>query len=66
MVIKSKFVNYKAAQQVKEQLEKVKAKLSGVVLNRIKKKDYSYYYNYYYSSNYKTKKRREFFRKLQR
>jgi protein-tyrosine kinase len=66
MVIKSKFINYKAAQQVKEQLEKVKANLIGVVLNRIKKKDYSYYYNYYYSSNYKTKKRREFFRKLQR
>lgn len=52
LVIKSKSVDYKAAQQVKDQLEKVKAHLLGVVLNRMQKRDYGYYYNYYYGYYY--------------
>lgn len=49
LVIKTRSVDYKAAKQVKEQLDKVNANLVGVVLNRVQKKDYGYYYNYYYS-----------------
>lgn len=52
LVVRTGAVNYKAVQQVKEQLEMVSAKLVGVILNRMKKKDYGYYYSYYYRNGY--------------
>ena len=67
LVIKSKSVNYKLAQNVKEQLEKANATILGVVLNNVNIKDYRYqygyggkykYYNYYVRGN-STKENRE-------
>jgi protein-tyrosine kinase len=52
LVVKSKAVNYKSAVRVKEQLEKVEARILGVILNHMDKsfyRDYYNYYNYYYS-----------------
>ncbi|HHV96818.1 MAG TPA: CpsD/CapB family tyrosine-protein kinase [Clostridiaceae bacterium] len=46
LVIKSKSVNYKLAQNVKEQLEKANATILGVVLNNVNTKDYRYQYGY--------------------
>lgn len=53
LVIKSKSINYKLAQKVKEQLEKANANLIGVVLNQVRKRDYQYQYGYRYGYNYK-------------
>lgn len=62
LVIKSKSINYKLAQNVKEQLEKANASVLGVVLNNMKIKDFQYqygyggkykYYDYYISENTK-------------
>lgn len=70
LVIKSKSINYKLAQNVKEQLEKANASLLGVVLNHVKRKDFQYqygygkkykYYNYY---NSEEKKEEGIFEKL--
>lgn len=49
LVIASNTVEYANAQKVKEQLEKVNARILGVVLNKMKKSEYRYYYNYYYN-----------------
>ncbi len=59
MVIEAKNVAYQQAQRVKEQLEKVGAKILGVVLNKVKRDDYRYYYNYYnyYGSKSKSEKK---------
>lgn len=46
-VIKSGKINGKTACRVKEQLEKVNARLLGVVLNNIRKSDYKKYFQYY-------------------
>lgn len=51
LVVKARGTNYRSVQRVKEQLEKANAKLLGVVLNRMKKRDYATYfehYNYYH------------------
>jgi len=59
MVIKANSVDYRQAQRVKQQLEKANAKILGVVLNKVDKKDYKTYYryNYHYGSDDKKKKR---------
>ena len=73
LVIKSRSINYKLAQNVKEQLEKANASLLGVVLNHVKIKDFQYgygyggkykYYNYY--SNDENKNEEGLFQKLQK
>jgi len=58
LVIKSKAVDYRSAQRVKEQLEKVNARIIGVVLNKTEETEYKYHYNYYYyyGSNKNTRK----------
>ncbi|HOJ10983.1 MAG TPA: CpsD/CapB family tyrosine-protein kinase [Clostridiales bacterium] len=68
LVIKSKSINCKLAQQVKEQLDKANAYLLGVVLNHVKRKDYQYgygygykHYDYYYT---KDKPKKTLFEKL--
>jgi capsular exopolysaccharide synthesis family protein len=52
LLIEANKIDYKREQRVKEQLEKANAKIMGVVLNKIPKKDfkdqYYYYNNYYY------------------
>ncbi len=50
LVIKPGSVDYKMGVIVKEQLEKANARILGVVLNKVKKRNYRYYcnYNYYY------------------
>lgn len=48
-VIQSKKIDFRNAQRVKEQLEKVNARVLGVVLNKVEKNDYKNYYNYYYN-----------------
>lgn len=53
LVVKSRSINYKLAQSVKEQLEKANANVVGVVLNQVKKSDYQYQYGYRYGYNYK-------------
>jgi capsular exopolysaccharide synthesis family protein len=47
IVIKSKAVDYRSAMRVKEQLEKVNARIIGVVLNKLDRKEYRYYYSPY-------------------
>lgn len=68
LVIKTGAVNYKAVQQVKEQLERVNANLVGVVLNRMKKRDHNYYYSYYYNNygNDKDDSKKKLYSKLLR
>ncbi|MCX7842980.1 MAG: CpsD/CapB family tyrosine-protein kinase [Clostridia bacterium] len=59
IVIKSKSVSRNNVQRVKEQLEKVNAKILGVVLNKISRGDYKNhlgYYNYYSEKKYNIKK----------
>jgi len=53
LVIKSRSINYKLAQNVKEQLEKANASFLGVVLNQVRRKDYQYQYGYRYGNSYK-------------
>jgi succinoglycan biosynthesis transport protein ExoP len=48
LVVQSGKVDRGINVQAKHNLEKVKAKVLGVVLNNIKRKKSSYYYNYYY------------------
>lgn len=50
LVIKPGSVDYKMGMRVKEQLEKANARIIGVVLNKVKKRDYRYYCNYNYYS----------------
>jgi capsular exopolysaccharide synthesis family protein len=57
LVIESNAVEYPSARRVKEQLEKVNARILGVVLNKMAKNEYRSYYNYYY--NYGNSKSRE-------
>lgn len=55
LVMQSGAVEFKMAEQVKAQLEQANANLLGVVMNRMKKKDfgrYYYYYSYYYSHDH--------------
>ena len=47
LVVQSKAAEYCSVQRVKEQLEKVNARILGVVLNKLDKKDYKAYYGYY-------------------
>lgn len=64
LVIESKAIEYKNAQRVKEQLEKVNARVLGVVLNKVVKRDFRNYYNNY--SYYKDEKymNKNWFKKL--
>lgn len=48
LVVESNSVEYWNAQRVKEQLEKVNARILGVVFNKVVKNDYRSYYGYYY------------------
>ena len=47
LVTKYNTANYSNIQRAKEQLEKVNAKILGVVLNMMKKGEYKNYYGYY-------------------
>ena len=69
LVIKSKFVSYKFACQIKSQLEKANANILGVVINGVDKNDLKYgyknYYNYYYKENKeKEKEEKNYFKKI--
>lgn len=63
LVIASSQAEREAAMKSKELLEKVNAKILGVVLNKLKLEEkgyYGYYYNYYYGNDgEKTKKKRK-------
>jgi len=48
LVIKPGTVDYKMGVRVKDQLEKANARILGVVLNKVKKRDYRNYCNYNY------------------
>jgi len=58
LVIKSKAVDYHRALRVKEQLDKVNARIIGVILNKVEETGYKHHYRYYdyYGSDNKTKK----------
>jgi len=58
LVVSSSEVERDAAKKAKELLEKVNAKILGVVLNKVKSSARGYYgrYNYYYSSDSEEKK----------
>ena len=60
LVVSSSDVERDAAKKAKELLEKVNAKILGVVLNKVKSSAKGYYgrYNYYYSSDSEDKKAR--------
>ena len=47
LVIKYKSVDYKLVQRAREQLAKANAKIIGVVLNKLQKREYKNYYSYY-------------------
>lgn len=47
IVVRPNYVQYHSALRVKEQLEKVGARVLGVVLNKVEKDAYKGYYNYY-------------------
>ena len=53
LLIEHNTIDYNRAMKVKEQLEKASARIIGVVLNKIPKKDFKdyYYYNYHYRQN---------------
>jgi protein-tyrosine kinase len=52
MLIEYNTIDYNKALKVKEQLEKANARILGVVLNKIPKKEYRDYYYYDYSHRY--------------
>ncbi|MDF2524680.1 MAG: hypothetical protein K0R31_2321, partial [Clostridiales bacterium] len=52
LVIKSGTVSGRKVQSVKEQLDRVGARIIGVALNQVKKTDYQYYYGYYNYYNF--------------
>ena len=59
MLIEYNTIDYNKALKVKEQLEKANARILGVVLNKIPKKEYrDYYYDYNYHYRENSKKRR--------
>lgn len=47
IVVEPKAVEYRNAKRVKEQLEKANARVLGVVLNKVHKRDYRNYHTYY-------------------
>jgi capsular exopolysaccharide synthesis family protein len=51
LVLSAKQVTYQAAQRAKSMLDQVKARLLGVVLNKVSTADDSYYYSYYYGED---------------
>ena len=53
LLIEYNAIDYNRALKVKEQLEKANARIIGVVLNKIPKKEFKdyYYYNYHYRQN---------------
>lgn len=53
MIVKYNTIDYRKALKVKEQLEKANARIMGVVLNRIPKKEYKDYYYYDYDYHYR-------------
>ena len=53
MLIEYNTIDYNKALKVKEQLEKANARILGVVLNKIPKKEYKYYYYYDYNYHYR-------------
>ncbi len=61
MLIEYNTVDYKKAAMVKEQLEKANARILGVVMNKIPRREYKQYYYYDYDYYYKknSKKRRQ-------
>lgn len=56
LVVKRKTADYHKILRVKQQLEKVNARILGVVLNKIDKGDYKYYYKYYRYDDQSNKK----------
>lgn len=56
IIIESNSTDYRSAQRVKEQLEKANARILGVVLNKMKKRDFNSYYKYNYEYHKKEKK----------
>ena len=53
MLIEYNTVDYKKAVMVKEQLEKANARILGVVINKIPRREYKQYYYYDYDYYYK-------------
>lgn len=64
IVVKTKSISLQKIQRVKEQLDKVNARVLGVVLNRVSKGDYSSYYSYYDYFGEKRSKRSGWFKRL--
>ncbi|NBJ14705.1 MAG: CpsD/CapB family tyrosine-protein kinase [Dehalobacter sp. 4CP] len=67
LIVKAGFTSKKSLQRAKEQLHGVNAKLIGIVLNKVKKRDYKRYYssyNYFFNSNRFLKKAKKHFRSL--
>ncbi|TYP52418.1 capsular exopolysaccharide synthesis family protein [Thermosediminibacter litoriperuensis] len=60
LVVEESSTEREAAIAAKQQLEKVNARILGVVLNKVKQKDGGYYYYYYYygEDNKRVKKRK--------
>jgi len=60
LLIEYNTVDYKKASMVKEQLEKANARILGVVINKIPRREFkSYYYDYDYYYGKKSKRRRK-------
>ena len=59
ILIEYNAIDYNKALKVKEQLEKADARILGVVLNKIPKKEYKDYYNYSYNYHYKGSARKK-------
>jgi len=59
MLIEYNTIDYNKALKVKEQLEKANARILGVVLNKIPKKEFKDYYYYDYSYRYRDKSKKE-------
>lgn len=61
MLIEYNMIDYNRALKVKEQLEKANARILGVVLNKIPKREYDDYYyydqSYYYRKNLRSKRK---------
>ncbi len=53
MLVKYNTIDYRKALKVKEQLEKANARIIGVVLNKIPKKEFGDYYYYDYNYHYR-------------
>ncbi len=58
MLIEYNTIDYNKALKVKEQLEKANARILGVVLNKIPKKEYKNYYYYDYNYRYRESSRK--------